>query len=144
MRARVWFRIAAVMLLFFAAGHTYGFLAFRPSSAEGREVWAAMNKVRFAEGAATFSYGAFYKGFGLSITSFQIFAAFLSWLLGSMAERGVPDTRRIAWGMFALQAWGVVLSLRYFSIGPAVLSVVTALCFLAGAISMGRTAVVSR
>ena len=107
-------------------------------------MWAAMNNVRFTEGAATFSYGAFYEGFGLSITCFQLFAAFLAWLLGSMAERGISETRVIAWGMFTLQASGVVLSLRYFSTGPAVLSVVAALCFLAGAISLRRSAVGSR
>ena len=135
----LWFRVAAVLLLLFTAGHTYGFLAFRPSSPEGRAVWAAMTGVRFTEGHATFSYGDFYTGFGLTISIFQLFLAALSWLLGSMATRNPRDTRTIALGLFALQFAGFVLSWRYFSIAPAALSAITAICFLAGAASLRRS-----
>ncbi len=35
MKATVWFRVSAIVLLFFAAGHTFGFLTFKPPTAEG-------------------------------------------------------------------------------------------------------------
>ena len=136
MRAVLWFRIAAVILVLFAAGHTYGFLAFRPTTAEGRAVWDAMNGVRFSEGGSTFSYGDFYTGFGLTISAFQLFEAWLAWRVGSMVRRGIWDARAIALGLFGLQCVGFVLSLRYFAIGPAVLSAIAALCFLGGLLSM--------
>lgn len=136
----MWFRAAAVLLVLFAAGHSYGFLAFQPPTAEGRAVWSAMNGVRFSAGSSTFSYGGFYIGFGLFITVFQIFSAWLAWFLGAMARRGEQGARAIAWAMFVVQVVGVGLSLRYFSAGPAVFSVVTAACLGMGAISMRRSA----
>ena len=136
MKPILWCRIAAVLLLLFAVGHTFGFLAFRPPTAEGLAVWASMNRVQFSVGHATYSYGGFYRGFGLFIAVFQVFAAWLLWLLGSMARRAAADAQTIAWGMFALQLVSVGLSLRYFSAGPAVLSAMTAVCLVLAAISM--------
>jgi hypothetical protein len=138
--------MTAVFLLLFAAGHTFGFLAFRPSTTEGRAVWLAMNSVRFAEGHSTFSYGGFYTGFGLTITAFQLFAAWLAWLLGSMARQSAARqsaaaVRPIAWGMFALQIVGIGLSLKYFSAGPAVLSALAAVCLAIAATANRRSAV---
>ncbi|MEO6804677.1 MAG: hypothetical protein ABI286_00325 [Edaphobacter sp.] len=138
MRAVVWFRIASILLLLFAVGHTFGFLSFQPSTAEGRAVWTAMNDVHFSVGHSTFSYGAFYKGFGLSITGFQLFMAWLAWQLGSMAKRGVMDARVIAWGIVGLQIVGAGLALRYFSVAPALFSVATLFSFVAATVSMRR------
>jgi hypothetical protein len=131
----LWLRLAAGLLLLFAVGHTIGFLTFQPSSVEGQNVWKAMNAVRFSIGSSTFSYGDFYSGFGLFITAFQLFAAWLAWTLGSMARRGAPGIRTIAWGMFILQLVSLALSLRYFSSGPVVLSGLTAACLIVAAIS---------
>jgi hypothetical protein len=140
----MWFRITAILILLFAVGHTFGFLAFRPSTTDGRAVWLAMNSVSFAEGHSTFSYGEFYLGFGLFITAFQLFAAWLAWLVGSMARQGAAGVRAIAWGMFALQIVGIGLSLRYFSAGPGVLSAMTAACLAMAAIFNRRSAVAKR
>jgi hypothetical protein len=140
MRAAAWFRAAAGVMLLFAVGHTYGFLVFRPETAEGRAVWDAMNRVRFSVGSTAFSYGGFYIGFGLFISAFQLFCVWLAWTLGSIAQAGEMAARRIAWGMFVLQCFGAVLSLRYFSLGPVVLSVIAAFCFFMGAVSVRRTA----
>ena len=87
MRPIVWFRVTAVLFLLFAAGHTFGFLTFRPPSVEGQNVWTAMNNVRFTLGSSTYSYGNFYLGFGLIITAFQLFVAWLSWVLDADWER---------------------------------------------------------
>jgi hypothetical protein len=141
MKATRWFRISAVVLLLFAIGHTVGFLSFRPPTADGQGVFAAMNNVRFSAGGSTVSYGDFYRGFGLSITASQLFFAWLAWLLASMAQRDPESARRIAWGMVGLQVVGLALSLRYFSTGPALLSVVSAACLSMGALSVRRTTV---
>lgn len=47
MKASTWFRIAFVVMLLFAAGHTFGFLTFRASTADGQAVRAAMDTVHF-------------------------------------------------------------------------------------------------
>jgi hypothetical protein len=140
MRAAVWFRVTAGIMLLFAAGHTFGFLSFQPPTAEGRAVFAAMKNVHFSVGHTTFSYGGFYQGFGLSITAYQLFMAWLAWELGSMAKRGVMDVRGIAWGMVVLQLVGVGLALLYFSVVPAAFSMVTIFTLAVAATSMRRTA----
>ena len=138
MRATVWFRIAAVLMLLFAAGHTFGFLSFRPPTADGLAVWEAMQRVHFSVGHSAFSYAGFYVGFGLFISAFGLFGAWLAWVLGSMARRGVMEARTIAWGMFGLECVCLGLAVKYFAALPAVLSGFTAACFLMGAIGVRR------
>lgn len=138
MKAVLWFRVAAALMLLFAAGHTYGFLTFRPTSGEGQAVWSQMNSVHFSDpkGHGSYSYGNFYTGFGLSITAAMIFTAWLLWVLAYLAKQGTPGVGTIAWGMFVWQLAGIFLSVRYFAVGPAVFSVVVAICLGLGAISI--------
>jgi hypothetical protein len=133
MKAVLWFRTAAVLTVLFAAGHTYGFLTFRPATAEGQAVWAEMNGVHFTDGHGNYSYGNFYIGFGLSITAAMLFTAWLAWTLGSQAKSGAQGVRTIAWGMFVWQLAGIVLSVRYFALVPALLSVLVSVCLGLGA-----------
>ncbi|HEY4381013.1 MAG TPA: hypothetical protein VGN01_11760 [Acidobacteriaceae bacterium] len=136
MRPGTWFRIAFWVMLLFAAGHTYGFLSFRPATAEGQAVWTAMNGVHFSADGQTFSYGGFYVGLGLSCTAAMLFQAWLTWRLARMADRGMEEARAIGWAMCALQVVSIALSLRYFAAPPAVLSVLAAGCYAMGAIRM--------
>jgi hypothetical protein len=136
MKATIWFRISAVLMFLFAAGHTFGFLAFRPPTSEGRAVWDAMNNVGFTIGHSTFTYGGFYLGFGLSITASQLFLAWLAWFLGSICLQCPSQARAIAWALFVMQFISFALSVKYFSLGPASLSVVAAICFAMAATSI--------
>jgi hypothetical protein len=139
MKATTWFRIAAVLMLLFAAGHTFGFLSFRATTDEGRAVFDAMNRVHFSEGRSTFSYGDFYKAFGLTITVAQLFFAWLAWTLASMSRQGAVGVKEIAWGMAALEFAGLLLSVKYISTPPAVFSLIATLCFAMGAMSLKKT-----
>src|SRR6266566_3522907 len=47
MTATLLYRVAAIVFVLFAVGHTYGFLSLRAPSAEGRAVYDSMNAVRF-------------------------------------------------------------------------------------------------
>ena len=138
MKATVWFRISAALMLLFAVGHTVGFLAFRPPTAEGLAVWNAMHHVRFTMGGSTYSYGDFYVGFGLFISVFQLLIAWLAWMLGSHVRQAPALGIRVAWAMVALELASTVLAFRYFSIQPALLSVLAALSFAMAAIGTSR------
>ena len=128
MSATLLYRIAAVVFAVFAVGHTYGFLSLRPPSAEGRAVLDAMNTVHFEVGGRSFTYGAFYRGFGLSCTASMILSAFLCWHLGQLARSAPNAIGALGWVFFAVQVVGVVLSALYFGPPPMVLSAaVTAL-----------------
>lgn len=128
MRARLLYRIAAVFFVLFAAGHTFGFLSFLPHSAEGRAVFDAMNNVHFEERGATFSYGAFYRGFGLSCTASMLLSACLAWHLGELAQKIPQSIGVLGWAFFAAQVASLALSLIYFGIGPAIFSVLLIVC----------------
>ncbi len=127
MSATLLYRIASVVLVLFALGHSAGFLRLKPPTAEGLAVRDSMDRVQFHVRGATFSYGRFYRGFGLSITAYLLFTAFLAWQLGTLA-RTPASIGAIAWGFVALQLATLILSWMYFSAAPTVLSGVVVVC----------------
>jgi hypothetical protein len=130
MTATLLYRIAAVVFVLFAAGHTFGFLSFRPSSPEGLAVYEAMNSVQFAFAGAKYSYAKFYTGFGLTVTAYMLFSAFLAWDLGSRAA-GQPKTiGALAWAFAAVQLACFVLSVMYFFLVPVLFSAAVVVCLV--------------
>jgi hypothetical protein len=112
--ARRLYRIAAVLFLLFAAGHTAGFLTFRPASADALAVWDSMNRVHIDGTSVTWS--GFYIGFGLFVSVYLLFSALLAWRLGGAGEAEVNMVRGIAWMLITVQVANIVLCIHYF--GP--------------------------
>ena len=131
-RSILFFRAAAVLLLLFAAGHTFGFLTLVAPTPEARALRAAMDSTTFAIHGTTYSYGGFYLGFGLFISVFVLFSAAVAWRLGATARRASPDTRFLGSCLTVMMLVSVALGLRFFSAGPAVLSGLIALSAGAG------------
>lgn len=121
------YRTAAVVFVLFAAGHTAGFLSFTPPTQEGIAVRDAMSNVHFTVHGSTFSYGGFYRGFGLSATISMLFQAFLAWQLAAAARLAPRVAASITWALAAVQVSGFVLSCLYFAIPPAVFSLALAI-----------------
>jgi len=130
MTATLLYRIAAIVLALFAVGHTFGFLSFRPSSAEGLAVYVAMSSVSFDFNGAVRSYSDFYTGFGLLVTAYLLFCAFLAWHLGSLATSQPKAIGVLAWTFAAVQLANFVLSVLYFFLVPTLLSAVVLVCLL--------------
>lgn len=122
------YRIAAVLLLLFAIGHTPGFMGFRPASAQALAVRDAMNSVRFGFKGASYTYGGFYTGFGLTITAYLLFAAFLAWHLGGLAASQAQGIGALAWAFAPVQLACLVLSVAYFFPLPALFCGVVVAC----------------
>lgn len=122
------YRIASVLLVVFAAGHTFGFLKFKAPTAEGRAVWDGMNNVHFQIGKSGFTYAAFYNGFGLFATLYLLFAAFLAWHLGNVARSHPQAIGSLGWGFFALHIGSLILCWIYFLPPPVILSALVAVC----------------
>jgi hypothetical protein len=135
------YRIAAVVFVLFAAGHTVGFLSLKPPTPEASAVWYGMNHVRFAVDGSSFSYGEFYRGFGLSCTVSMLFSALLAWELGRMARTYPKAVGSIGWALCLVQVAGLVLAVLYFSVAPAAFSGVAALLLAVAAWQAGRAAV---
>ncbi len=122
MSATILFRIASIVFLLFALGHTFGFLSFKPPTADGLAVQKAMSDVVFKVGGSNLSYGGFYRGFGLSCTVSMLFLAILCWHLAALAAVHPRAIAGIAWSLFGVQVVGVALSVKYFGLPPAVFS----------------------
>ena len=128
MKATWLFRVAAVVFLLFAAGHTFGFLTLRAPTPEGRAVYDAMNQVHFTVHDTDYSYGKFYRGFGLSCSVAMLFSAFLSWRLGTLARELPQAIGALGWVFFAVQVAGVLICLKYFGAVQAIFSAAVAIC----------------
>ena len=128
MKATSLYRIASVFFILFAAGHTFGFLSLKPPSEEARAVFDGMNNVHFQVRGTSFSYGGFYRGFGLSITVQLLFSAFLAWHLGTLASNNPQAIGLLGWIFMVVQVASLVLSWKYFSAAPAMLSAIVAVC----------------
>lgn len=122
MKPALIYRTGAVLLVLFAIGHTIGFLRFKPPTQEGLAVRQAMTNVHFPVNGGEFSYGGFYEGFGLFVTAYLLFSAFLAWHLAKH-----PDPA-IGWAFCAVQVASLVLSWMYFSAVPAAFSGIVAAC----------------
>jgi hypothetical protein len=139
--ATLLYRIAAVLLLLFAAGHTLGFLNFRPSSPEGLAVYHSMSSVQFEFKGSNYSYAKFYIGFGLTVTAYLLFSAFLAWHLGTLAAAQPQAIVAIAWAFALVQLACLVLSVLYFFILPAIFSGVVVVCLAWAAWLLSRAGV---
>jgi hypothetical protein len=128
MSATLLYRIATIVLVLFAAGHTFGFLKFSPPNPEGIAVRDAMDSVHLQVGSAKVTYGGFYRGFGLFCTTYLLFAAYIAWYLGGLAKSNPQAIGALGWVFFALQLVGLALSWIYFLPPPVVLSAIVAVC----------------
>lgn len=138
MSATVLYRIAAVLLVLFAAGHTAGFLRFKPPTPEAVAVRDGMSNVRFPVGRSQFTYRDFYVGFGLFVTVYLLFSAFLAWHLGDVARADPRAGGSLGWVFFVVQLAIMALSWIYFFAAPIVLSALVAACVGAAAWLAGR------
>ena len=139
MKGPLFFRIAAVLIVFFAAGHTFGFRKSDPSWGID-SVLAAMRTIHFRTQGFNRTYWDFYVGFGLFVTVLLLFAAITAWQLGAAPLLQWTLFRPIAWALTACFAGIVYLSWRYFFATPVVFSTLIFLCLLLGTILAERAA----
>lgn len=127
MKPTLLYRIAAVLYVLLAAAHTIGFQRFVPPTAEGVAVREAMFNTHFALHGASFSYGGFYTGFGVSVGIYMLFAAFLAWHLGSLAKRDPSAIGMLGIAFCTMQIAQLVICVVYFFTAPIVFESVIAL-----------------
>ena len=122
MKASMLYRIAAVLLLLFDAGHTSGFPWSDPKW--GVDL-ASMRSTHFYIMGFSRTYWDFYVGFGLFVSVFLLLAVVLAWQLGRLPPESLALMRGTAWAFALCFAAITVLSSKYFFILPIVFSIVT-------------------
>lgn len=117
-------RIASVIALLFAVGHTMG-SPWTPGPASVVEV---MKSVSFDAMGANRSYWEFYFGFGVTISVYMFAQTALLWLLATLAKTQPAATRPFVVVLLASYAANGFVAWKYFFPLPLVLSVAIVIC----------------
>lgn len=137
MKASLLYRIASILLLLFAVGHTLGFRRVDPKWGIDSLI-SSMRSIRFNANGFERSYWDFFVGFGLFVSVLMVFAAIIAWQLGGLAPGTLVAMRISAWGFVVCFAAVAYLSWRYFFAVPVVFSIVILLCLAVAAWISGK------
>lgn len=132
MKPPLLYRIASVLLLVFAAGHTFGFLQVDPQWRADSLV-QSMKSLHFDVNGSDRTYWEFFVGFGLFVSVLMVFASTVAWQLGGLPSQTVAQMRITAWGFVACFGLIAYLSWRYFFNIPIIFSITIFLCLTAAA-----------
>jgi hypothetical protein len=132
MKASLFYRIAAVLLLFFAVGHTLGFRQSDPNWGVD-PLLGSMRSIHFEVQGFSRTYWDLFVAAGFSVGVFFLFAAILAWQLGGLAAETLARMRSTAWAFAACFAAITVVSWRYLFVLPIVFSMLITVCLIAAA-----------
>ena len=127
------YRVAAVLLVLFAAGHQLGFRNVDPGW-HADAVVAAMRGTRFTVQGFTTDYWGFFSGFGFFVTALLLFSAILSWSLGGTSAAVLAEMRLVRWSFAAAYVVIAAMTWRYFFMAPGVFASLVAACLVAAAL----------
>src|SRR5437868_4369680 len=137
MKASMFYRIAAVLLLLFAVGHTLGFRQSDPKWGVDA-LLDSMRSIHFGVQGFNRSYWDLFVAAGFSVGILYLFAAILAWQLGGLPAATLAVMRGTAWA-FALCFLAItVVSWRYLFVIPIAFSTLITLCLIAAAWLSGR------
>ena len=132
MKASVFYRIAAVLLVLFAAGHTLGFSQSDPKWGVDA-LLSSMRSIHFDVQGFNRSYWDFFVAAGFSVGVFYLFAAILAWQLGGLPAATLALMRGTAWAFALCFAAITFVSWRYLFMIPIVFSSVITVCLILAA-----------
>jgi hypothetical protein len=126
MKASVFYRIAAVLLLLFAIGHTLGFRQSDPTWGVDA-LLGSMRSVHFDVQGFNRTYWDLFEAAGFCVGVFYLFTAILAWQLGGLPAAILALMRGTAWAFALCFAAITVVSWRYLFIIPIAFSMVITL-----------------
>jgi hypothetical protein len=132
MRASIFYRIAAALLLLFAVGHTLGFRQSDPAWGVDA-LLASMRSIHFDVQGFNRSYWDLFQAAGFSVGVFYLFAAILAWQLGVLPAASLALMRGTLWAFALCFAAITVVSWRFLFILPIAFSIVITICLAAAA-----------
>ena len=132
LKASLFYRIAAVLLVLFAVAHTLGFSQSDPSW-HVAPLLDSMRSLHFDMLGSSRTYWDFFLGAGFTVGVLYLFAAVLAWQLGSVPAATRSSMKVTAWGFVLCFLAVAVLSYRYLFIIPVIFSSVITACLAAGA-----------
>ena len=137
MKASVFYRIAAVLLLLFAVSHTLGFRVSDPAWGIDA-LLGSMRSIHFDVQGFNRTYWDFFVAAGFSVGVLYLFAAVLAWQLARLPAATLALMRGTAWAFALSFAAIAVLSWMYLFIIPVALSIAITICLTAAAWLSGK------
>src|SRR4051812_30092542 len=137
MKASVLYRIAAVLLLLFAVGHTFGFRQSDPAWGVD-SLLASMRSIHFDMQGFDRTYWDLFTAAGFSVGVFYLFAAILAWQLGGLPAATLALMRGTAWAFALCFAAITLVRWRYLFVIPIVFSALITACLIAAALLSGK------
>jgi len=131
------YRIAAVLLLLFAVGHTLGFRQSDPTWGVDA-LLGSMRSIHFDMQGSNRTYWDLFVAAGFSVGVFYLFAAILGWQLGGLPPATLAHLRGTAWAFAFAFAAITIVSWRYLFIVPVVFSIAVTACLTAAAWMSGK------
>jgi hypothetical protein len=132
MKAAIFYRIAAVLLLLFAIGHTLGFRQNNPDWGADA-VLGSMRSIHFDAMGFNRTYWDFFSAFGFFFSVLLVFAGALAWQLSNLPAETLARIRGIAWALATCFVAVTALSWRFAFTIPIVFSVLITVCLIAAA-----------
>jgi hypothetical protein len=132
MKPSLFYRIAAVLLLLFAVGHTLGFRQSDPTWGVDA-LLSSMRSIHFEVQGFSRTYWDLFVAAGFAVGVFYLFAAILAWQLSGLPAATLALMRGTAWAFALCFAAITVVSWRYLFILPIAFSVVITFCLTVAA-----------
>ena len=132
MKASLFYRIAAVLLLLFAVGHTLGFRQSDPTWGVDA-LLESMRSIHFHVQGFSRTYWDLFVAAGFSLGVFYLFAAVLTWQLGGLPPETLAAMRVTVWALALCFAAITVVSWRYLFVLPLFFSILITVCLTVAA-----------
>lgn len=98
MKASLLYRTSSILLLLFAAGHTFGFRQIDPKWGVDSLV-RSMQTIHFNANGSDRTYWDFFVGFGLFVSVLMVFASIVAWQFASLRSETLAAMRVGTWGL---------------------------------------------
>ena len=121
MKPSLLLRIASILTLLFAAGHTSGGLSSWSPAGE-TEVLRAMRTFHFDAAGVSRSYLDFYLGFGFILSVFMLLQAVVLWQLATLAKTDAARVRPMIGSFLVATIVSTALDWRFIFVVPVVCS----------------------
>lgn len=138
MKAWIWLRALAGVLVFFTIGHTIGVLKPPAAGMPAAAVLATMGSVHFPIMGFERSYGEFYRGFGLFVSLEFAILAVLAYQVSGLSRRHPKQALPMAITLQAACMASAILSWLFFFAAPIVTSLVAVVCSTVALVMLAR------
>ncbi len=132
MKASMFYRIAAVLLLLLAVGHLLGFRQSDPTWGVDA-LLGSMRSIHFDVQGFSRTYWDLFEAAGFSVGVFFLFSAVLAWELGVLPAETLAHMRFTTWAFALCFAAVSVVTWRHLFLIPIVFTNAITLCLAAGA-----------